>query len=209
MLRRPSRQSSILPSCGMDSSSSHSQSSSYLGYGRSYSNSSCGDPYASRSSFGSSSYDLGSKRRSSYSSKEILPSFVKNSTSWLALGLAFFILVSGYYQSQFQWLTRELHVDSLDQVVQTYQELYNEKISRKRSSSEMDERYSIMERLNSKLHKEKEDLRITYEKKIMKEFTNRRQEEDRLIAREEAFKSQIKVLQTAASREARRSVTDK
>lgn len=205
MLRRQSRSSTILPSNGMDSSSS-SQSSSYLGYGRS---SSSGDPYASRSSFGSCTYDLGSKRRSSYSSKEILPSFVKNSTSWLALGLAVFILATGYYQSQFQWVTRELHVDSLEQVVQTYHELHNEKISRKRSSSEMDERYSIMERLNSKLHKEKEELRTNYEKKMMKEFASRREEEDRLISREEAFKSQIKVLQNAASREAQRSVEDK
>ena len=73
----------------------------------------------------------------------------------------------------------------------------------------MEERYSIMERLNAKLHKEKEELRTSYEKKLMKEFTSRREEEDRLVAREEAFKSQIKVLQTAASREARRAVEDK
>ena len=73
----------------------------------------------------------------------------------------------------------------------------------------MNERYSIMERLNSKLHKEKEELRTNYEKKMMKEFAARREEEDRLIAREEAFKSQIKVLQNAASREAQRSVEDK
>lgn len=102
-----------------------------------------------------------------------------------------------------------MDVDSIDQAVKTYRDLYSEKVNRRRYSSDMDERYSILERLNSKLHKEKEDLRSSYEKKIMKEFTNRRQEEDRLIAREEAFKAQIKVLQESASREAQRSVADR
>lgn len=106
-------------------------------------------------------------------------------------------------------MLRELNVDSIDDAVQKYRDLYNKKISRHRLSTEMDERYSILERLNAKLHKEKEDMKNSYEKKMMKEFTNRRMEEDRLIAREEAFKSQIKVLQEAASREARRSASDK
>ena len=104
---------------------------------------------------------------------------------------------------------QEMDADSIDQAVNNYQKLYSEKVNRKRYSSDMDERYSILERLNAKLHKEKEDLRSSYEKKMMKEFTNRRQEEDRLIAREEAFKAQIQKLQEAASREARRSVSDR
>lgn len=73
----------------------------------------------------------------------------------------------------------------------------------------MDERYSILERLNAKLHKEKEDLRTSYEKKTMKEFSNRRAEEDRMVAREEAFKAQIQRLQDAASKEAKRAIIDK
>ena len=211
MLRRSSyrQPSTILPSCtGMDCSSS-SQSSSYLGYGRSYSGSSNGDPYASRNSFGSSSYSLNSKRRSSYTSTEYFPSFFNKSNSWLGLGLAFFLFVSGYYQSKFQWVTRELNVNSLDEVVDQYKELYSDKLSRKQRSSELDERYTIMERLNAKLHKEKEDIKNSYEKKIMKEFTNRRREEDRLIARENAFKEQIKLLQDGAARDAKRAVEAK
>lgn len=196
---RPSRQaSSILPNHGGGSSSTNI----YVGYGN---GGYCSDPYA-KSSLSSARFG---KRRPSYSSSDILPSLVKNSTSWLALGLAFFIFLSGYYQSKFHWVLRELNADSVDQVVQKYRDLYTEKVSRKRASSEIEERYSILERLNAKLHKEKEDLRSTYEKKMMKEFTNRRQEENRLIAREEAFKAQIKVLQEVASRDARRAVTEK
>lgn len=124
----------------------------------------------------------------------------------MALGLSFFVLLSGYYQNKFQWVARELNVSSIDEVVKAYHNLYEQK---KNVFGEMDERYSILERLNAKLHKEKEELRQTYEKKLMKEFSKRRVEEDRMIAREEAFKEQINVLQKAASKEAQRAVTDK
>jgi hypothetical protein len=198
MLRRASRQApSILPEHGGGNPSSTCYfgygSSGWSGYDNSYSRSRDSSPYFA-------------KRRPSYSSSDFLPSVVKKSSSWLALGLGFFVLLVGYYQSKFQWVLRELNVDSLDQVVQTYRDIYTQKT---RSYGEMDERYAILERLNAKLHKEKEELRSTYEKKIMKEFTNRRQEEARLVAREEAFKSQIQRLQEASARETRRAVTDK
>ena len=214
---RPSRQSSILPNYGSSSGTTSSSSTYYSGYGNSgygsngYGKSAYGsgcDSYSSGPSFAS---PRSSKRRPSYSSNiDFLPSAIRNSTSWLAVGLAFFILLSGYYQSTFHWALRELEANTFEQAIRNYRDLYNEnRLNRKRMSSDMDERYSILERLNAKLHKEKEDLRSSYEKKIMKEFTKRRQEEDRLIAREEAFKGQIKKLQDSAAREARRSVSDR
>jgi hypothetical protein len=136
----------------------------------------------------------------------MFPSALKTSTSWLALGLAFFIFVSGYYQSKLQYILREVGVESMDEVVQKFRDLYTQKNNR---SVEMQERYTILERLNTKLHKEKEELRSSYEKKIVREFSNRRKEEDRMIAREEAFKTQIQKLQNAATREAKRSVSEK
>jgi hypothetical protein len=131
---------------------------------------------------------------------------MKTSTSWLALGLAFFIFISGYYQSKLQYVLREVGVESMDEVVQKFRDLYTQKNSK---SVEMQEQYTTLERLNTKLHKEKEDLRSSYEKKLMREFSNRRKEEDRMIAREEAFKAQIQKLQNAATREAQRSVWEK
>jgi len=115
----------------------------------------------------------------------------------------------GHYLSQFQWALREFDAVSIDDAIHKYRELYTQKAQRQRQSLQIEERYSVLERLNAKLHKEKEDLRSSYEKKMMKEFTSRRQEEDRLIAREDAFKKQIKTLQESSSREAQRSVKDK
>ena len=201
MLRRNSRQSASLlpnhaPATGAQFGgygSSYGASSSYGGYG-SYNDNNL--------TYSGSVYG---KRRPSYSS-EMLPSVAKKSSSWLALGLGFFVLLSGYYQSKLQSVARQLNVTSIDEVVQAYRNLYEQK---KNAFGEIDERYSILERLNGKLHKEKEELRQTYEKKMMKEFNNRRAEEDRMIAREEAFKAQIKRLQQAAAKEAQRAITDK
>jgi hypothetical protein len=220
MLRacRQSSSSSILPnySDGSSSSIKSSQSSCYVGYGNSsYGRDSISSSTASASSsytlsqrnVSSSSFGFGKNRRPSYSANEhFLPSALKTSTSWLALGLAFFIFVSGYYQSKLQFVLREVGVETMDEVVQKFRDLYSQKNNR---SLEMQERYTLLERLNTKLHKDKEELKSTYEKKIMREFTNRRKEEDRMVAREEAFKTQIQKLQTAATREAKRSVSDK
>lgn len=220
MLRacRQSSSSSILPNYGNGSSSStnSSQSSCYVGYGN---NSYGRDGISSSTSSASSSYTLspsyasssspgfGKKRRPSYSANEsFFPSSMKTSTSWLALGLAFFIFVSGYYQSKLQHVLREVGVETMDEVVQKFHDLYSQKNSK---SVEMQERHTILERLNAKLHKDKEELKSSYEKKIVREFSNRRKEEDRMVAREEAFKAQIQKLQTAATREAKRSVWDK
>lgn len=210
MLRPRRATTSILPNHGGDCSSNNY----YGGYRSSSSSSSSFSGYGSHTSTSYGEGIYSKKRRNSYTSPhdliDIIPTFIKKSSSWFALALVFFVLLAGYYQSKFQYILRELKVDSLDQLVQTYQDLYTER-SRKqqRGFGEVDERYAMLERLNAKLHKEKEELRKSYEKKVMKEFTARREEEGRLIAREQAFKEQIKRLQVAASRDAKRAVTDK
>jgi hypothetical protein len=128
---------------------------------------------------------------------------------FLLLSIIFFLLATRC-RSQQRHLLEEIQLSSVDEVIDAFARLKEDNrkwereiFSQKGSEREAHARYSSLERSNRMLRKERDALSLKYES------PERRNEQLRIVAREDAWKNQVHLLQQATVREARRAATEK
>jgi hypothetical protein len=121
----------------------------------------------------------------------------------------FFILATRY-RAQQQHLLQEIQLKSVDEVIDAFAKLKEDNrkwereiFSQKGAEREANARYSALERSNRMLRKERDELHDKYES------PERRNEELRIAAREDAWKNQVALLQEATVQESYRAATEK
>lgn len=128
---------------------------------------------------------------------------------FLFLSGIFFILATRY-RSQQRHLLQEIQLKSVDEVIDAFAKLKEDNrkwereiFSQKGAEREAHARYAALERSNRMLRKERDDLHDKYES------PERRNEELRIVAREDAWKHQVALLQQATVQESYRAATEK
>jgi hypothetical protein len=128
---------------------------------------------------------------------------------FLLLSVIFFLLATRY-RSQQRHLLEEIQLNSIDEAIDAFARLKEDNrkwereiFSQKGSEREAHARYSSLERSNRMLRKERDQLHDKYES------PERRNEELKIAAREDAWKHQVQLLKEATVREARRAATEK
>jgi hypothetical protein len=128
---------------------------------------------------------------------------------FLTLTVIFFLLTIRY-RSQQSRLLGEIQLNSVDEVIEAFSKLKEdnrkwerETFSQKGAEREAHARYAALERSNRMLQKERDELRVKHES------PERRNEELKIAAREQAWKHQVQLLQQATVREARRAASEK
>jgi hypothetical protein len=123
---------------------------------------------------------------------------------------AFFFFTTLRYRSQQRNVLHTLQANSLDEVVEGVERLREENrrwergiFAQKGTERETHARYTALERSSRMLQKERDELRVKYES------PERRNDELRIMNREEAWKQQVHLLQQATVREARRAAIEK
>lgn len=121
-----------------------------------------------------------------------------------------FMLSTFRYHTQQRHLLSTLPAKSLDHVVTIVSKLKDDNrkwereiFTQKGNERETHARYTALERSNRLLQKQVDELRVVYES------PEKRNEELRVAAREDAWKDQVQLLQQATVREAKRAATEK
>jgi cyclophilin family peptidyl-prolyl cis-trans isomerase len=135
---------------------------------------------------------------------------LKQPWMWGVLAASFFFILTMQYRSQRNAILRELNVSSTKEALQRFQDTHSQKqnferelFSKTSETKTTAQKTAKLEVELRKVQKERDELRVKFES------PDRRRDEIRLAAREEAWKKQVQVLQQATSKESRRAVMEK
>lgn len=151
----------------------------------------------------------GKSRFGSNSSSPFLSIFSK-AWFWSSSAAVFFFVLAMYYRSQVKGALKQFHVASFQDLVYEMEEMRGASDRHSKSVRSIKDSLRLVNEKKAKIEREKEDLQKKMDElRRLYEGPEREEEHNRIVAREEAWKRQVYVLQQATIRESRRKVDEK